>query len=69
MGGRNTLLAFYDYRKSERNADAYAAKEVGQEALWKALYRLFELRAGSPAGAGPALVRHPGIINPESFSE
>jgi hypothetical protein len=62
LGGRNTLLAFYDYRKSERNADAYAASRVGRVPLWHALHRLFQLRANSPTSSDDSPIRHPGVV-------
>jgi Zn-dependent protease with chaperone function len=45
FGGRNALLAFYDYAAAERAADEHAARTVGPDALVRALRRLEGLRA------------------------
>jgi Zn-dependent protease with chaperone function len=45
FGGRNALLAFYDYAAAERAADEHAARTVGPDALVRALRRLEGLQA------------------------
>lgn len=44
VGGRNALLAFYDYPAAERAADAYAADRAGTDALVRALRRMETLQ-------------------------
>lgn len=55
VGGRNALLAFYDYPAAEREADAYAAERVGRDALVRALRRMESLHyeARRPVADGP----------------
>lgn len=45
VGGTNALVAIYDYPKIEREADEYAASQVGADALVRALRRLDSMRA------------------------
>lgn len=55
FGGRNALLAFYDFAAAERAADEHAARIVGSDALVRALRRLEGLQArgvGRPAADG-----------------
>jgi Zn-dependent protease with chaperone function len=52
FGGRNALLAFYDYAAAERAADERAADTVGTDAVVRALRRLEGLQT---RGAGNAL--------------
>jgi Zn-dependent protease with chaperone function len=52
FGGRNALLAFYDYADAERAADEHAARTVGTDPLVRALRRLEGLQS---RGAGAAL--------------
>lgn len=63
VGGRNALLAFYDYPRAERAADARAADCAGRDALVRALRRMEALRydarrpasdGGAPSGSHPA---------------
>ncbi len=66
LGGANALPAFFDYRKSERNADAAAAAVVGAKTVRHAIRRMYSLRARTtPNTIG---LQHPGIIGSESFS-
>ncbi|WP_271955730.1 hypothetical protein [Halorubrum ezzemoulense] len=60
LGGANLLPAFYDFRKSEREADAAAADVVGKEPLRHAIIRLYDIRAQS--GSNPIGVRYPSAI-------
>lgn len=62
VGGRNALLAFYDYPTAERAADAHAADRAGRDALVRALRRMEALRydarrpasdGGAPSGSHP----------------
>lgn len=55
FGGRNALLAFYDYAAAERAADEHAARTVGPDVLVRALRRLEGLQArgvGRPVANG-----------------
>lgn len=52
FGGRNALLAFYDYGAAERAADEYAARTVSPDAVVRALRRLEGLQS---RGAGAAV--------------
>jgi Zn-dependent protease with chaperone function len=52
FGGRNALLAFYDYAAAERAADEHAARTVGTDPLVRALRRLEGLQS---RGVGAAL--------------
>ena len=54
FGGRNALLAFYDYAAAERAADAHAADAAGPDALVRALRRLEGLRADGAVGVPDA---------------
>lgn len=67
LGGANLLPAFYDYRKSERLADATAAEVVGKEPLRHAIIRLYDVRAR--AGSNPIGVRHPSAIGTDTVFE
>ena len=62
LGGANLLPAFYDFRESERKADATAAEAVGAKHVRHAIRRLYDLRA--KAGNNPIGLRHPGAIAP-----
>lgn len=59
VGGRNALLAFFDYPAMERAADDYAAEVVGTEPVLRALRRLeglrYEQRPGVPSGRSDAV--------------
>ncbi len=52
VGGRNALVAVYDYPKIEREADEYAVSQVGADALVRALRRLDSMRSLSAARPG-----------------
>jgi hypothetical protein len=71
LGGANLLPAFYDFRKSERQADAYAAEVVGKTSLQHAIIRLYDLKARSDPN--PIGLQHPGVIGADTvrnqFSE
>lgn len=67
LGGANLLPAFYDYRKSERLADASAAAVVGEETLRHAIIRLYDVKAR--AGSNPIGVRHPSAIGNDRVFE
>lgn len=58
FGGRNALLAFYDYAAAERAADEHAARTVGADAVVRALRRLEGLQSRAAGAAvadgGPA---------------
>jgi Zn-dependent protease with chaperone function len=45
FGGRNALLAFYDFAAAERAADEHAARAVGPDAVVRALRRLEALQS------------------------
>ncbi|WP_276258759.1 hypothetical protein [Haloglomus litoreum] len=60
FGGRNALLAFYDYAAAERAADEHAAAAVGTGAVVRALRRLEGQRA---RGAGDALADGGGRLS------
>jgi len=45
FGGRNALLAFYDYPRIEGEADRYAAEKFGSESLQNALRKIEYLQA------------------------
>ena len=50
VGGRNSVLVFYDYPRVERAADDYATEEVGEEYLVSALEELELLRLKTAGG-------------------
>ncbi|WP_353634419.1 M48 family metalloprotease [Halobacterium sp. NMX12-1] len=50
VGGRNSILVFYDYPKVERAADDYAAEIVGEKYLISALDELELLRLKAAGG-------------------
>lgn len=52
VGGRNALVAVYDYPKIERKADEYAVSRVGADPLVRALRRLDSMRSLSVARPG-----------------
>jgi Zn-dependent protease with chaperone function len=73
FGGRNALLAFYDYAAAERAADEHAARTVGPDALVRALRRLEGLRSsgagmavadGEPAAGSAGATGERGTISP-----
>lgn len=64
LGGANLLPAFYDFRESERKADAAAAEAVGVKPLRHAIIRLYDLQAR--AGSNPIAVLHPGAIGTDT---
>lgn len=45
FGGKNALLAFYDYPRIEEEADRYAAEKFGSEPLQDALRKIEYLQA------------------------
>ncbi|WP_254829500.1 hypothetical protein [Haloglomus salinum] len=63
FGGRNALLAFYDYAAAEQAADEHAARAVGPDATVRALRRLEALQA---RGAGAAVADGSGRISPST---
>jgi len=63
FGGRNALLAFYDYAAAEQAADEHAARAVGPDATVRALRRLEALQA---RGAGAAVADGSGRIAPST---
>lgn len=77
FGGRNALLAFYDYPSREREADEYAIEQVGAIALSRGLERASQLQESSSTGrranrpeavladaAGPGLLHSESIATP-----
>lgn len=47
VGGRNVLIACFDYPKIERQADEYAVEQVGSEPLIRALRKLERIQSAS----------------------
>lgn len=64
FGGKNAAFAFYDYRKSERSADDYAARETSSAVMRRALDQLGELLADFTDSKETRKIpgQYPGII-------
>jgi len=60
FGGKNAILAFYDYPKIEREADEYAAKNVGKKPTKIAIDKLDivsrKLNGGEISNASPGML-------------
>jgi Zn-dependent protease with chaperone function len=64
FGGRNGLLAFYDYPRIERAADTYASEVVSASAMVRALRRLEALRDDESFPLAGALVSEAAVEKP-----
>jgi NADH:ubiquinone oxidoreductase subunit 3 (subunit A) len=69
VGGKNSLLAFYDYRESERNADDYAAEQTSELTTWQALDSMYDLKAEAAETDNPIGTRRPGIVQREQVTK
>jgi Zn-dependent protease with chaperone function len=58
VGGRNAVLAFYDYHAAERAADAHAARVTSSGAVIRAIRRLEDAHARRSVSLADAPVRH-----------
>jgi hypothetical protein len=67
VGGRNSLLLFYNYGQTERDADRYAADMVGEEALISALDRLELVQLRERKHTSGLTIGSPGFIKSLSF--
>ncbi|GGL44994.1 hypothetical protein GCM10009037_30520 [Halarchaeum grantii] len=64
LGGTTLLPAFYDYRESERAADAAAAAVLDARTVRDAIRRIYELRARTDGT--PLALPHPGIVGADT---
>jgi Zn-dependent protease with chaperone function len=69
VGGKNALLAFYDYRESERAADDRAVEYVGHKATYRAVEKMYNLAATANTAPNRIRIHHPGIVRREEISE
>jgi hypothetical protein len=67
IGGKNSLLAFYDYRASERAADDYAADKTSRTTVRRAIGRVYDIKADVVGLNNRIKIRHPGIIQPDDI--
>jgi Zn-dependent protease with chaperone function len=66
VGGKNALLAFYDYRASERAADDYAARHTSYNTTHDAVEEMYKLAAAADDTADRLGINHPGIVHREA---
>ncbi|WP_435102506.1 hypothetical protein [Halarchaeum sp. P4] len=66
LGGTTLLPAFYDYRESERDADAAAADAVGARTVRVAIQRIYDQRVR--AIQHPISLTHPSIASPDTLT-